>query len=211
MRNRIVLLLMILASASSDVHAINCPSGTSIVIEVGVADNFAPPMEPVFPDANLARFIATIWNVPLRYLDDMTVNKSMGHTFQWEACPIIAAELETRVRSLGDIPGNDRISLELNDGFFNGESEVSRWTTTLANLTQTGWYEGEEATLILDLGNLPVDLYGRTSVLAYMIDGNLDIEIQDDTAVDYIVLRLCTSCAVAVESKTWGSIKALYK
>jgi hypothetical protein len=144
MRNRIVLLLMILASAPSDAHAIDCPSGTSIVIEVGAADNFEPPMEPVFPDANL------------------------GHTFQWEACPIAAAELETRIRSLGDIPGNDRISLELNDGFFNGESEVSRWTTTLAILTQTDWYEGEEATLILDLGNLPVDLYGRASVPAYM-------------------------------------------
>jgi hypothetical protein len=211
MWNRIALLLVVLALASGNAHAINCQSGISIVIPVGNADNFAPPLEPVFPDANLARLIATVWNVPLRYLDYMGINASMGHTFQWSACPITAAELEIRVRSLGDIPDNDRISLELNDRFFEGESEVYRWTTTLAILTQTAWYSGEEATLILDLGNLPVDLYGRTSVLAYMNDGNLDIEVQDDTAVDYIILRLCTSSPVAVESKTWSAIKALYR
>lgn len=211
MRNRIVLLLVVLALAAGNAHAINCQSGTSMVITVGNADDFAPPLEPVYPDVNLARFIATVWNIPLRYLDDMEINESMGHTFQWVACPIAAAELEIRVRSLGDVSSNDRLSLEFNDKYFEGESEVWRWTTTFEILSQNGWYEGKDTTLVFDLDNLPVDLYGRTSVLAYMNDGNLDVEVQDDTAVDYIILRLCVSCPVAVESKTWGSIKALYK
>lgn len=211
MWNRIALLLVVLALASGNAHAFNCQSGVTIVIPVGNADNFAAPSEPVLPDANLARLIATVWNVPLRYLDNMDINASMGHTFEWEPRPITAAELEIHLLSLCDIPQNDRVSLELNDRYFEGESEVYRWTTTPAILTQTAWDCGEEATLILDLGNLPVDLYGRTSVLAYMNDGNLDVEVQDDTAVDYIILRLCASAPLAVESKTWSSIKALYK
>ncbi len=211
MWNRIALLLVVLALASGNAHAINCQGGISIVIPVGNADNFAEPLEPVFPDANLARLIATVWNVPLRYLDNMDINASMGHTFQWEPCPITAAELEIHVLSMGTASDNDRLSIELNDRYFEGESEVYRWTTTLAILTQTEWYYGEDATLVLDLGDLPVDLYGRTSVLAYMNDGNLDVEVQDDTAVDYIILRLCTSSPVAVENKTWSSIKDLFK
>jgi hypothetical protein len=141
----------------------------------------------------------------------MGINASMGHTFEWEPCAITAAELEIHVLSMGTASDNDRLSIELNDRYFEGESEVYRWTTTPAILTQTAWDCGEEATLILDLGNLPVDLYGRTSVLAYMNDGNLDVEVQDDTAVDYLILRFCASSPLAVESKTWSAIKALYK
>ena len=165
-----------------------------MVIAVGRADDFAEPLESVFPDSNLTRFIATVSISPLRYLDDTTINKPMGHTFTWSPFELIGAELEIHLRALGNISENDRLSLELNDKYFEGEGEVWRWTTTLAILTQTAWEGGEDRTLILDLGNLPIDLYGRTSVLSYMADGNLDVNVQDDTAIDYMVLRLyCTA------------------
>jgi hypothetical protein len=177
----------------------HCPSGGVVVIAVGQADDFAEPFESVFPDSNMTRFIATVWNVPLRFLDDMSINKAMGHTFTWTPFELVGAELEIHVRALGDIPENDRLTLELNDKFFEGETERARWTTTLAILTQTAWAGGEDTTLVLDLGHLPVDLYGRTSVLSYMEDGNLDVEVQDDTGVDYMILRLFCASAVRVQ------------
>ena len=186
-----------------------CPSGGVVVIMVGHADDFAEPFESVFPDSNLTRFIATVWNVPLRFLDDMSINKAMGHTFTWTPFELIGAELEIHVRALGDIPPNDRLTLELNDKIFEGETERARWTTTFAILTQTGWHGGEDTTLVLDLDHLPVDLYGRTSVLSYMQDGNLDIEVQDDTGVDYMILRLF--CAADGVRATGGLIEAPFR
>lgn len=207
--NQAAVAILVIVAASGHVNSIECSNGTLTVLTVGNNDSFAEPLEPVFPDANLARLIATVWNVPLRYLDDMSLDKSMGHTFQWPAISISAAELEIRVRSMGQVSSNDRLSLEFNDGYFEGESEAFKWSSTLVILSHTSWSYGEEATFIFDLANLPVDLYGRTSVLAHMMDGNLDVEVQDDTAVDYIILRLC-ACPVAAENATWGSIKALY-
>ena len=64
---------------------------------------------------------------------------------------------------------------------------------------------------MLDLGNLPVDLYGRSSVMEHLADGNLDIEVQDDTAVDYIVLRLCVDTVVGGKESSWGAIKTHYR
>jgi hypothetical protein len=180
-----------------------------MVIAGGRADDFAEPLESVFPDSNLTRFIAAVWNVPLRFLDDMSINKSMGHTFTRAPFELIGAELEIHVSAIGDVPENGRLTLELNDEIFEGETEVSRWTTTVAILTQTGWHGGEDTTLVLDLGHLPVDLYGRTSVLSYMEDGNLDIEVQDDTGVDYMILRLF--CSAARVRATGGIIEAPFK
>jgi len=209
---RVLLVVLIILASSAQGNSIECEDGTLLILEVGVADGFSEPLEPVYPDANLLLFIETVWNVPLRYLDDWDPDKSMGHTFVWPAANILRAELEIHVRSLGLVGCyNDRLSLEFNDNYFLYGGENFKWTTTLQILSGTAWGYGEEATIVLDLGNLPVDLYGRSSVMDHLADGNLDIEVQDDTVVDYIVLRLCACIPVGVEESSWGAIKAQYR
>jgi hypothetical protein len=208
---RVLSAVVIILASSAQVSSFECQDGALLVLEVGVADNFAEPLETVSPDANLLLFIETIWNVPLRQLDEFGLDKSMGHTFSWTPVYLLRAELEIHVRSLGGgLSHNDRLSIEFNDNYFISGGENYKWASTLANLSGTSWDYGEEATFVFDLGNLPVDLYGRTDVMAHLADGNLDIEVQDDTAVDYIVLRFC-ACATGVEESSWGAIKAQYR
>ena len=52
--------------------------------------------------------------------------------------------------------------------------------------------------LVLDLGNLPPSTGSVTSVLGDMADGDLDVYIQDDTAVDYIILRYWRCCEKSI-------------
>jgi hypothetical protein len=191
-------------------NALTCSQGTLVVVEVGQQDNFVLPVEPVYPDNNLVTFVATAWGIPLRWLDETSVNTVMAHTFFWEQQEICEAELEVRARSEGDMSYNDRFNLEFRDEWLEAGGEVWRWTLPFPTLTNTAWDYGDAATIVLNLGDLPVDLYGRTSVLPYMLDGDLDVVIDDDTNVDYMVLRLCVMCAVPVRETTWGQIKTLY-
>ena len=206
-----LLFLSFLLSIPVGVHALSCSQGTLVIIEVGQPDYFMLPVEPVYPDANLITFIATAWQQPLRWLDEPSINTVMAHTFVWEPDEICAAELELRARPEGESSGNDRLNLEFRDEWLEKGGEVWRWTLPFTTLTNTSWQYGTSADIVLNLVELPVDLYGRTSVLQYMLDGDLDVVVNDDTNVDYIVLRLCVGCAVPVSETTWGQIKALYE
>lgn len=209
---RALLAVVIILASSVQGNSIECQDGVLLVLEVGAADQFADPFESVCPDANLLLFIETVWGVPLRQLDEFGLDKSMGHTFSWSPAYLLRAELEIRVRSIGCGGYNDRLSIEFNDNYFLYGGENYKWTTTLQALSGKNWdYPGHEETFVLDLGNLPLDLYGRSSVMAHLADGNLDIEVQDDTAVDYIVLRLCVCTVIGVEESSWGAIKAQYR
>ena len=73
-----------------------------------------------------------------------------------------------------------------------------RWSNGLAGLTAMTWNAGDQKKLILDLGNLPPSIGSVTSVLGDMADGDLDVYLQDDTAVDYIILRYWRCCEKAV-------------
>lgn len=209
---RVFLALAVILVLSTPGGSFECPDGVLLVLEAGTADQFAYPFESVSPDANLLLFIETVWGVPLRQLDEFGLDKSMGHTFSWsvQGHPL-RAELEIRVRSIGPGGYNDRLSIEFNDNYFLYGGENYKWTTTLQDLSGKDWNEpGHEETFVMDLGNLPLDLYGRSSVMDHLYDGNLDIEVQDDTAVDYIVLRICVCTVIGVEESSWGAIKSQY-
>lgn len=100
---------------------------------------------------------------------------------------IVGATLEISLRAHQGGSGNDRISLEfLNPNF--------RWLSNISALTPSGpWTTGTSKTLFLNLDSLPP--YGAvTSVIADMSDGDLDVFVQDDTAVDYMILKLKVCC-----------------
>jgi len=72
------------------------------------------------------------------------------------------------------------------------------------------WYAGSEATFTLDLADLPPYVSFPTNILAELQDGELEFMVEDDTSVDYALLRICL-CPVEVEPLTWGRLKAGYR
>ena len=153
----------------------------------GIDDVFTLPTEPAFPSTEL---VTAYPPGPWRRFDQIVANRRFGHTFSGLPSGIVAAELEFRVRAHSDIPTNDRLVLEfLNPSWAYGNS--------LATLTGTTWTSGTEKLITLDLDNLPPatsGVIGATSVLSNLSDGDLDMYIQDDTAIDYAILRIWRCC-----------------
>ncbi len=82
---------------------------------------------------------------------------------------------------------NDGLYLEfLNPNF--------RWGRAISTLAPTGpWNSGTSKVVTLDLANLP-PAGAATSVIGDMTDGDLDVYVQDDTAVDYMILKVKICC-----------------
>jgi len=211
MRASLTLVVGMMLALAADAVAQSTCSGEQLVLVAGNEDGFALPSEPTDPDANLLAYFS---GVPRRSFDETGVNKITIHTFTWDSRPILSALLELHVRCVGttvSLPGNDRISLKLRDEVLTEGGETWRWTQELGNLAGTVWNLGQELVLSLDLSDLPVDLYGRTSVVEYLFDGNLDVFVDDDTVVDFMRLTLCLDSAVRAQARSWGSVKAMYE
>ena len=70
-----------------------------------------------------------------------------------------------------------------------------RWGRAISTLAPTGpWTSGTSKVVTLNLANLPPSGTGVTSVIGDMTDGDLDVYVQDDTAVDYLHLRVEVCC-----------------
>jgi hypothetical protein len=63
---------------------------------------------------------------------------------------------------------------------------------------------------VLNLTDLPPYVDFPTNILAAVDDGSLDLLIEDDTAVDYALLRVCY-CANVTEHESWGRLKTLFR
>jgi hypothetical protein len=172
-----------------------CPCDYVYDFEIlaGVNENckFTPPLEPASPSLALT----SAYSGPWRRFDQIVSNRRFGHTFIGLQSGIVAAELELCVRAGKDKPTNDSLSLE-----FSGLSFA--WGKRLTSLTGMAWNAGDKKKLILDLGNLPASGAGVTSVLGDMADTNLDVYLQDDTAVDYIILRYSVCCHETIPGDT---------
>ena len=155
----------------------------------GVDDDckFTAPMELASPSTELTTAFGGSW----RRFDQIVSNRKFGHTFTGLPSGIVAAELELCLRAGTDVPTNDVLYLEFLNPTF-------RWDKSLAFLTAMTWTVGDVKKLVLDLGNLPPSTGSVTSVLGDMADGDLDVYIQDDTAVDYIILRYWRCCEKSI-------------
>ncbi|HDY73449.1 MAG TPA: hypothetical protein ENH86_02675 [Candidatus Jorgensenbacteria bacterium] len=125
---------------------------------------------------------------PHRQFDDKAVNRVFGHTFTGLPEDIQAATLEIRMFAGGSsLVSNDAIHLELtgiNDAF-------SSWGLGLTALFGQPWIGGSDQTFNLNLANLSPDGQGDTNIISFMnADNALDVYVQDDTAVDYIILTV---------------------
>ncbi len=150
----------------------------------GRVDDFALPDDPTFRSTELeAAFPGASW----KDLDDMTSNRRIGHSFTFLPAGIVGAELEVRMQPHADFSDNDTIALGLTAG---GSFAV---TIFIVDLPEAGgtWAGNPPTIFTLDLDDLPP---AGTSILAQVAaDRVLDVSVQDDTAVDYMKLKLWTS------------------
>jgi len=196
----LMLVVVLSAAVFSTARAQN--NGTvDIVITAGVNDNFALPFEQTSPSADLLILMDSYGFgdrdlFPHRQFDDVAINRVFGNTFTELPQNIIAAILEIRMFAGGSsLVSNDAIHLErtgINDAF----SSWGMGLTALFNL-ETGeleWDAGSDYTFILDLADLPPDGQGNTDIIPFMnADHALDVYVQDDTAVDYMILIVTVS------------------
>lgn len=162
-----------------------CPCKYPVIITypVETADNFAAPdSAPASPSAEITTYFSG-----LKGFDSFIPNRKFAHTFSSLPANIIGGTLEIGLRAHQGFSPNDTLSLEfLNPGF--------SWSRQISTLAPAGpWNPGVSKVVTLDLASLPPS--GTvTSVIGDMTDGDLDVYIQDDTAVDYIILKVKVCC-----------------
>ncbi len=199
-------LLSLLASGSLRIYVVDdtgidsmkltvavCPCKYQFPLSMTAGVNekcqFSPPLEPASPSTAMTTAMPGLW----RTFDDVLVaNRRFGHTFTGLPAGIVAAQLEICLRATEDFPQNDILYLSFLNPTF-------AWSKSLPSLTGLPWNVGDQKLLILDLGNLPPSGAGVTSVLGNMAGGSLDVCIQDDTAVDYMILRYSACCRKTVD------------
>lgn len=190
-----------------------CP-GAEMPVPAGVADEFAYPAEPAVPSPAFLAYMMAIWPQPLtRQFDTQGSDEALIHSFAgWEG-PVCGARLEIRLAASWDEQSfNDSIRLSLVGG--SDPYRSFRYWSTIANVIgdyPDDWHPGDVVTLTMDLENLPETTHGwPTNILADLADGELELAVEDDTAVDYAVLHVCF-CPVPTKPASWGLVKATYR
>jgi hypothetical protein len=175
----------------------DCNSPNLSVFPAGIADNFTLPAEKASPSPSL---ITVLGPTLLRNFDETVYNQRFGHTFTGLPPCIKAATLEICLKGTGDNPSTDSLGLEL----LSVVPPKGAWSSLIKNLPLNpswpaigSWDYGDQNTFTLDLDNLPP---GGTSILNYMNKngGKLDVWLQDDTAFDYMILRV-SSCPLVTD------------
>ena len=187
------------------------PEGPQYELTGGICDDFNLPTEDASPSQAMVNYWPTFLS---RDFDETGINNLFGHTFTNLPSNIVAAELKITMQpdATSCDPNNDLLALE-----FTGNLPAFLpvvWYYDIKNLplvpngTPIGrWENGDEPNIFtLDLGNLPPHPHfpGVTSVLKHLADGELDVMVHDDTAVD------CITLSVECASVYWLSIVAIY-
>ncbi|MCH9021810.1 MAG: hypothetical protein IID32_03495, partial [Planctomycetes bacterium] len=157
----------------------------------GIDDNckFTAPFEAASPSTEMT----VAFGGPFRRFDQVIPNRQFGHTFTGLQPGIVAAQLEICMKAgFGNSP-NDSLNLEfLNPGF--------AWGRAISTLPGAGgtWNVNQQQVFVLNLASLPPSGSGVTNIIGALADGDLDVYVQDDTAIDYIKLRVWVCCKQTV-------------
>jgi parallel beta-helix repeat protein len=173
----------------------DCPNPNYSEFVGGVNDNFdTNNFEPATPSLALAALLTN----PADF-DEVNSNHHFGHTISGLPECIVRAELEIVLRSLSSDACNDSIALQVTGGApafvwsrrIGAPSSSPDYCQGPAGLLSYTWFSGKTVTFNLVLSNLPNLGGGTTDLLPLLnIDGHLDVYLQDDTAVDYMILRV---------------------
>ena len=171
----------------------DCDAGQNLtVFYAGKKDNFntSDGTEITTPRPALQDFMDQYNNgiPPNREFDDSHSDRVLGHTFMKLPQDIVCATLEVSLKGLRGQTHNETISL-----YYDGPNSFA-WGIGIDDLPQTGgsWNTGQNIVLRLDLANLPLGA-GASNIIPSINAGNLlDVYVQDDTAVDYMILSVVT-------------------
>ena len=162
----------------------------------GVADNFsgANGAEPSSPSTALLAVLGGCSAGIQPGFDFFADNRCFGHTFSnclvRGPCPLRAASLRLCLRA-------SNVPLTATDGLALGTGGVFHWGIALPTLAGGTWNQGQQFCTTLDLSNLPVS---GISILSQLdAAAELDVFVQDDSAVDFLELNIeyqnCQVCA----------------
>lgn len=159
----------------------------------GRSDNFNTNdgAEPSSPSAALLSGPMTMCSSGMQTgFDIFADNKCFGHTFSncilRGPCPLKSATLNICLKA-ANVPLTSTDSLSL------GSGGVMFWGIGLPNLNnfvsgRTSWLPGEQLCVELDLTKLPGN--GANILASVYAGGELDVFVQDDTAVDFAELNV---------------------
>ncbi len=188
-------------------------------ITAGIDDNFSGGPDPASPSADLIALFSTVPTFTMNF-DESQVNRQVPHTFIGLPNDIISATLEMRVRG-GSFPGVDTDGLFITFADSSSTSLVDEvvWARTFGDFPGGGlvvpdpdpgiatpgipWAPGSEAFLTFDLSSLPQS-DGSTINIIPMINsvGFLDVNVGDDSIVDFYRLTIDSTSSVVPEPTT---------
>jgi hypothetical protein len=191
------------------------PAETLMTFGAGQNDAFALTAKPDVPAAAPANGLQ-VRTAPLFGFDDAAVNHRFGHTFSALPSVMTAGELIVRLKPLedGHGGGNDTLELSFTDAGGNllpvfwrrfiGTSSANSSAGLLANhWGPTNWSAGN--TFTFDLKALPEASGTQLDLIPQLnANGFVDVFLQDDSSVDFLVLNLCVRpiAATAVATNT---------
>ena len=173
-------------------------------------NNFATPVAAT-PSANLLARLNAAGIHNFKNFDECTVNTYFAHTFSGLPPCITSATLTMRLKPCGDICENDAINLS-----FTGPGGVlssNYWTRYLGSgnpqtgLLNNDWcgYTGGQV-ITLDLAALPQPSAPPLNDIPLLnANGFLDLNMQDDTGIDYAILDVVSCCCATNKTIPYGT------
>ncbi len=166
----------------------DCENAPPTVLSVGAEDDFdgSQGTEIATPGPGLAAYNANCSRGPTGF-DETRADRCFAHTFTFGPQCIDHAVLEIRLKGLHPLAHNDAIAL----GHDPSAAGSFHYRSALKNLPEAGgaWAAGETATFFIDIAA------GSPALLLHMEQtGSLDIQVGDDTSVDYVRLHLKACC-----------------
>ena len=154
------------------------------VCYAGIKDNYVSSNTEVSsPSLALLNSAAGICSLGVQSGFDVFIdNRCFVHTFEncirESTCPIRTIYLDICIQAA-------QVSLTNTDSLRLGTNGIGLWGISLPLLNGGSWNPNENLCLTLDLNNLN----GGVSILNnVIINGHLDVLVQDDTAVDFLTL-----------------------
>jgi hypothetical protein len=171
----------------------------------GVQDAYVLPTEPINPSPSLQTFLGT--NTYSSY-DTFLINQRFADTFAVLPMCITKAEVHIAMRPLAGVGQSSATNDTLRFNFTNnlGQQVGPYWIEFIGYqgqeaLLQTNWgtqnFYPNGVNFWLDLGAMPIGNFNFNGNTANLIPAmnlykHLNVDVQDDTEVDYIDLKIVT-------------------
>lgn len=180
----------------------------------GIDDSFLMPSETAVPSDAFAAWAEASGRTGLRDFDATVENQTVLHTLNgWGSLSIAAATITFRARaSAYDWIGVWSDGIEVLDKISDTPpTYVVLGSVLLSDLPESGgsWVPLQTALFTIDLASFPLSPGGYANLLPVLRDGELDLVFGDDSAIDFVELRVNEATPTA--HSTWGRMRTLLR